>query len=48
MRFINTKIINLNALKSIKLRAKDLNYFNLNFKNKNNDFIINLKRHVYY
>ena len=48
MRLINIKVINLNILKFIKLRAKDLNYFNFNFKNKNNDLIISLRRHVYY
>ena len=38
---INSSLIN-------KLKAKDLKYFNFNFKSEYNKLIINLRRYIYY
>ena len=45
MRFI-IKIINLSRYK--KLKIEDFKYFDFNYKNEYNKFIINFKCYIYY
>ena len=39
---------NTKEISRIKLKAKNLRYFDLDFKSEHNNFIINSKRYIYY
>ena len=45
MRFLIQKI---ELSRFDKLKIENLNYFDLDYKNESNDFIVNSNRHIYY
>ena len=44
----NSNMRILDLLRSSKLRAKDLRYFNSDYESENNEFIVSVNRYIYY